>query len=77
MEAVPITNGYNESTAHYLSRSRIFSEAPGNYDNGMEDIIAASDTWENESKLADLFVQHSPISMGKMYGVTGMKLCSQ
>ncbi len=65
MEDSLIANGYNESTAHYLSRSRIFSEAPGNYDNGMEDAIAASNTWENESKLADLFISTSSYIYGQ------------
>jgi len=69
MEDALIANGYNESTAHYLSRSRIFSEAPGNYDNGMEDAIAASNTWENESKLADLFISTSSYIYGQdMWG---------
>lgn len=56
MEQELLESGYNESTAHYLSQCRIFSEDVGDYGNGMADAIAASDTWENESKLADLFI---------------------
>ncbi|WP_242492605.1 cobaltochelatase subunit CobN [Methanolobus psychrotolerans] len=65
MEEVLIANGYNESEAYYLSRSRVFAEAPGNYDNRMEDAIAASNTWDNESKLADLFISTSSYIYGK------------
>ncbi|WP_244602146.1 cobaltochelatase subunit CobN [Methanococcoides methylutens] len=69
MEAALIDMGYDNETAEYLSRSRIFSEAPGNYDNGMEDAIAASDTWEDESKLADLFISSSSYIYGQdMWG---------
>ncbi|WP_321430234.1 cobaltochelatase subunit CobN [uncultured Methanolobus sp.] len=72
MEAQLIEMGYNESQAEYLSRCRIFSEAPGNYDNGMEDAIAASDTWDNESKLADLFIINVILFLWKWY--VGRKL---
>ena len=65
MEDALLASGYNESTAHYLSRARIFAEAPGNYDNGMETAIAASNTWDNESKLADLFISTSSYIYGQ------------
>ncbi|WP_319506857.1 cobaltochelatase subunit CobN [uncultured Methanolobus sp.] len=65
MEEQLLAMGYDESTADYLSKCRIFSEAPGNYDNGMEDAIAASETWDNESKLADLFISTSSYVYGQ------------
>ncbi|MBN1322955.1 MAG: cobaltochelatase subunit CobN [Methanotrichaceae archaeon] len=69
MEHALIASGYNNSTAHYISRSRIFSEAPGAYGNGMPEAIAASDTWDNESKLADLFISRTSHIYGKdMWG---------
>lgn len=65
MEDALIASGYNNSTAHYISRARIFSEEPGAYGNGMPEAIAASDTWENESKLADLFISRTAHIYGK------------
>ncbi len=69
MESSLIASGYNNSTAQYISRSRIFSEEPGAYGNGMPEAIAASDTWENESKLAGLFINRTSHIYGKdMWG---------
>ncbi|WP_220127160.1 cobaltochelatase subunit CobN, partial [Methanococcus maripaludis] len=56
MEAQLIELGYNETEADFLSKCRIFSEATGNYGNGMDDAIEASETWDNETKLADFFI---------------------
>ncbi|TQD29551.1 cobaltochelatase subunit CobN [Methanolobus vulcani] len=65
MEEELLEMGYNETQAHYLSQCRIFSEANGNYDNGMEDAITSTDTWENESELADLFISTSSYTYGQ------------
>jgi len=59
-----IANGYNESEARSLSMARVFAMSPGNYGVGLENAIAASNTWENETKLADLFIDR----MGYSYG---------
>jgi cobaltochelatase CobN len=56
--------GYNESVAHYISRSRIFSEAEGTYGTGVSSAAEASDTWENSTELADLFLSR----MSNIYG---------
>ncbi|WMW21082.1 cobaltochelatase subunit CobN [Methanolobus mangrovi] len=57
--------GYNESVAHYISRSRIFSEAEGTYGTGLTSAVEASDTWDNTSEIADLFISR----MSNIYGV--------
>ncbi|MCW3134023.1 MAG: cobaltochelatase subunit CobN [Methanophagales archaeon] len=62
-----IANGYNESEAKRLSMARVFTSAPGNYGTGLENAIAASNTWENETKLADLYIRR----MGYIYGEDG------
>jgi cobaltochelatase CobN len=56
--------GYNETDALYLSRCRIFSEAPGAYGTGLPGAVTASETWENESELADLFISR----LSNIYG---------
>ncbi len=55
---------YNESVADSLAKLRIFAPCPGNYGTGLPDVIAASDTWEDEGKLAEYFINR----MGFAYG---------
>jgi len=59
-----IEAGYNESTALILSRSRIFSESPGAYGTGLPGAVTASDTWDSEDDLADLYMSR----MSNIYG---------
>jgi len=64
IESAMLESGYNESVAHYISRSRIFSEATGTYGTGVVEAVEASDTWENTSEIADLFISR----MSNIYG---------
>ncbi|NYT18821.1 MAG: cobaltochelatase subunit CobN [Methanosarcinales archaeon] len=64
MEAELIAMGYDNETAEYISRSRVFSEPPGSYGTGISETVSASDTWENESKMADLYISR----MSNIYG---------
>ncbi|MFZ2071897.1 MAG: cobaltochelatase subunit CobN [Halobacteriota archaeon] len=59
-----IEQGYSEEEARSISMARIFSEAPGTYGTGLPNAIAASDTWMNETKLANLYISR----MGYVYG---------
>ncbi len=54
-----VSLGYNNTTAWDLAQCRIFSEAPGAYGTGLPEAIAASDTWDDEDKLADLFLSRT------------------
>ncbi|SFM94306.1 cobaltochelatase subunit CobN [Methanolobus profundi] len=64
IEDTMLESGYNETVAHYISRSRIFSEAPGTYGTGVTSAVEASDSWENTSEIADLFIAR----MSNIYG---------
>ncbi len=57
-------SGYNETDARYLSRCRIFSDPLNAYGTGLPGAVTASDTWENESDLADLFISR----LANIYG---------
>ncbi len=59
-----IANGYSESEARNLSMARIFTESLGNYGTGLPNVIAASDTWNNETELAEYYIKR----MGFIYG---------
>jgi len=56
--------GVEASEAEYLSTVRIFSNASGEYGNGVNDAIVASDTWEEDSKISDMYLSR----MGYFYG---------
>jgi cobaltochelatase CobN len=62
-----IKNNYNESKARSLSMARVFAMSPGNYGVGLDKAIAASNTWENETKLANHYISR----MGHIYGEDG------
>ncbi|MCC7575687.1 MAG: cobaltochelatase subunit CobN, partial [Methanomethylovorans sp.] len=64
MEDAMLAGGYNESIAHNVSMSRLFSEAAGTYGTGVSEAVEASDTWENSSEVADLYISR----MSNVYG---------
>ncbi len=66
IEDAMLESGYNESVAQNISRSRIFSEAPGTYGTGVTGAVEASDTWSNTSGIADLFISR----MANVYGTS-------
>jgi len=53
-----IAQNYTEEEAKLLSESRVVSRQSGVYGTGLEDSIVASDTWDDESKLADLYIDN-------------------
>ncbi|MCQ8904018.1 MAG: cobaltochelatase subunit CobN [Methanothrix sp.] len=58
------TGNYSAEDAEFLSRSRIFLEAAGTYGPNLDAPISASDRWENDSELGDLFISR----MSYIYG---------
>jgi cobaltochelatase CobN len=62
-----IADGYEAEEARSLSMARVFAMSLGNYGVGLENAIAASNTWENETKLANFFINR----MGYAYGEDG------
>ncbi|WP_444996935.1 cobaltochelatase subunit CobN [Aliikangiella sp. IMCC44359] len=59
-----ISEGYSEDEAVYLSSIRIFSNASGQYGSGTDGPVFASDTWENDKKIADNYLS----KMGAAFG---------
>ena len=64
IEDALIASGYNNTTARILSRSRIFTEAPGAYGTGLPGAVTASETWDSEDELANLYISR----MSNIYG---------
>lgn len=70
-----IDKSYDESEADELARVRIFSESPGNYGTGLPDAIAASNTWESDAKLAELFINRGGYAYGsKFWGIEASEI---
>jgi cobaltochelatase CobN len=64
IKAELMSEGVEAEEAEYLSSVRVFSNASGNYGSGVEDAVFASDTWETDSKISDLYLAR----MGHFYG---------
>ncbi|MEA1984823.1 MAG: cobaltochelatase subunit CobN [Euryarchaeota archaeon] len=64
MEDVLLASGYNNTTAQAISQSRIFTESPGSYGTGLPGVVTASETWDSEDKIADLYMAR----MSNIYG---------
>ena len=62
-----LNEGYSETDARSLSMSRVFSEPPGAYTPGIQEIIPASDTWNSTDEVADLYLER----MSYVYGNDG------
>ncbi len=59
-----LTEGVEAAEAQYLSTVRLFSNESGNYGSGLGGSVVASDSWEQDDKLADLYLSR----MGFFYG---------
>jgi len=62
-----LAEGYSETEARSLSMSRVFSEPPGAYTPGIQEVIPASDTWNSTDEVADFYLER----MSYVYGVDG------
>jgi len=60
-----LEKGETEEEADYLSSIRIFSNETGNYGTGLASGSLASDTWETDEKLADLYLDRMGYAYGK------------
>jgi cobaltochelatase CobN len=59
-----MAKGVSEEEAKRLASVRIFTETTGSYGTGLSTAIPMSNTWDNEQKLADLFLKHE----GHLFG---------
>ncbi|CDG64689.1 protoporphyrin IX magnesium chelatase [Methanobacterium sp. MB1] len=62
-----LSEGYSEDEARSLSMSRVFSEPPGAYTPGIQEVIPASDTWNSTDEVADVYLER----MSYVYGNDG------
>ncbi|WP_299942355.1 cobaltochelatase subunit CobN [uncultured Microbulbifer sp.] len=60
-----LQEGSSEDDARYLSSVRLFSNESGNYGTGLNGASLASDSWETDDKLADLYLRRMGFAYGK------------
>lgn len=64
MKAKLLENGASEDDADYLSSVRIFSNETGSYGTGLADASLASDTWEEDKKLSNMYLRRMGYAFG-------------
>ena len=60
-----LRSGQTEEDADYLSSLRIFSNETGNYGTSLAGASLASGTWDDDSKLANLYLDRMGYAFGK------------
>jgi cobaltochelatase CobN len=69
------SGNFSEEDAAILSASRIFLEEAGTYGPNLDSPISASNTWENDTKLGNLFIDRMSYIYGD--GIWSSKLASE
>lgn len=64
LEQAFLAQGFSAADARAHARTRIFSSASGAYGTGLDDATLASDSWEDEGKLARLYLQRMQFAYG-------------
>lgn len=59
-----LEEGMEADEAEYLSTVRLFSNETGAYGSGLADTALASDTWEEDSKLSDMYLKRMGYAFG-------------
>lgn len=56
--------GLEEASAKRHALTRVFGSQSGDYGTGLNDAVAASDSWEKDDKLADLYLRRMSFAFG-------------
>jgi cobaltochelatase CobN len=59
-----VNKGVSPKEARELSTARVFGGVNGNYGSGIQEMVEAGDRWENESEIAETYINN----MGAFYG---------
>lgn len=58
-------SGLSEAEAETQSRFRIFTEEPGSYGNGVEEMVGASGLWESDEAISSVFLNRVQFAIGQ------------
>ncbi len=59
-----LQQGMNEKDARYFASTRVFGSPTGVYGTGLDNAIQASDSWQDDSKLAQLYLSRMSYAFG-------------
>lgn len=60
-----IASGLSEKEAEMQSRFRIFTEKPGSYGNGVEEMVGASGLWESDEAISNVYLNRTQFAVGQ------------
>lgn len=60
-----IASGLSDADAEMQSRFRIFTEAPGAYGNGVEEMVGASGLWASDEAISSIFLNRVQFAIGQ------------
>ena len=60
-----VASGMDPSEADTQSRFRIFTEKPGSYGNGVEEMIGASGLWEDDEAISNVYLNRAQFAVGQ------------
>jgi len=60
-----IASGMSEADAETQSRFRIFTEKPGSYGNGVEEMVGASGLWESDDSISNIYLNRTQFAVGQ------------
>ena len=72
-----VSKGVAEEEAQYLSTLRVFSNASGEYGSGVNSAAWASDTWQTDKKISDLYLNKMGFAFGSDSSRWGEKAMTQ
>jgi cobaltochelatase CobN len=60
-----INKGVSEEDAEFRSRFRIFTEKPGSYGNGVEEMVGASGMWDADEDVSNVYLNRAQFAIGQ------------
>ncbi|MBN1904199.1 MAG: cobaltochelatase subunit CobN [Deltaproteobacteria bacterium] len=65
IKAALINKGVSEEDAEFRSRFRIFTEKPGSYGNGVEEMVGASGMWDADEDVSNVYLNRTQFAIGQ------------
>ncbi|WP_006788193.1 cobaltochelatase subunit CobN [Thiorhodospira sibirica] len=74
LEQTLLAQGIDAALAREYARVRVFSNQSGVYGTGLDEATLASDSWEDETRLAELYLQRMQYAFGVDQSLWGSRL---
>ncbi|MGD9160035.1 MAG: cobaltochelatase subunit CobN [Desulfobacteraceae bacterium] len=60
-----MNKGMSEEEAEFKSKFRIFTEKPGSYGNGVDDMTSSSGLWDDDKAVSDIYLNRAQFAVGQ------------